>query len=99
MKYTEDLLPPGYTIVYENFNYERKRVIVTAKVRDYNGCVLGKGAAICAPMDEYDEERGMFIAAGRAIKNWHATRPWLFPMDEPEGIGQALANAMLETMP
>ena len=70
MHYTAELLPDQYVMKHWVLNPRGARRIAVAAICDHTGQTLSIGHAICNPTDEYDPERGKFIAEGRAVKAW-----------------------------
>ena len=70
MKFTQELLPEGYSVKYWVLNPRGARRITVAAVCNHQNETLSTGHAICNPTDDFNPERGRFIAEGRALKSW-----------------------------
>lgn len=70
MHYTKDILPDRLVPKTIILNESGKRVITITQIQDSVNKISAFGHAICNPGDDYDEDRGVLIAEGRAAKAW-----------------------------
>ncbi len=71
MRYTPEVLPDRFSFRICLLNEKKARTITIVELYDTHGEMVSMGHAICSPQDEFNAQRGILIAEGRALKAWY----------------------------
>jgi len=83
------MLPEHFYFRIRLLNSEKARTITVVDLCNTNNQIVGSGHAICSPQDEFNAQRGILIAEGRALKAWHQSIKRL----EKLGYGNPIINS------